>query len=109
MEELNRMSSENKKLNEKLSILYENYNALQSHLNELIRKNSDYHPSNSRKRKAESEDNTNNNVCGINNKNHTESISSDEDSSKRTRESSKGRVSRVVVKTEKSDNSMVSH
>ena len=109
VEELNRMSTENKKLTEMLSVMYANYNALQSHLKELMRKNSDYQLCNSRKRKAESEDNINN-IHGIN-RNHTEStISSDEDSIKRPRESisTKGRVSRVVVRTEKSDNSMVS-
>ncbi|KAJ9702616.1 hypothetical protein PVL29_004382 [Vitis rotundifolia] len=105
VEELHRMSTENKKLTEMLSIMCENYNALQNHLKELMRKNSDHQLFNSRKRKAESEDNTNN-IHGING-NNTESISSDEDSSKKPRESTKGKVSRVVVKTEKSDNSLL--
>lgn len=99
------MNTENKKLTEMLSIMCENYNALHNHLKELTRKISDYELSNSRKRKADSEDNTNN-IHTIN-RNHTESVSSDEESSKKPRESSKGKVSRVVVKTDKSDNTLV--
>ncbi|RVW54171.1 putative WRKY transcription factor 40 [Vitis vinifera] len=105
VEELRRMSTENKKLTEMLSIMCENYNALHNHLKELMRKNSDHQLFNSRKRKAESEDNINN-IHGSSG-NNTESISSDEDSSKKPRESTKGKVSRVVVKTEKSDNSLL--
>ncbi|KAJ6697739.1 WRKY TRANSCRIPTION FACTOR 36-RELATED [Salix purpurea] len=103
VEELNRVSSENKRLTEMLGLLSENYMALQKHLVNLTSENSEKElittPVISRKRKAESED-------AINGGN-TESISSDEDSSKRPQENSKTKISRAYFRTNASDTSLV--
>ncbi|KAF9681307.1 hypothetical protein SADUNF_Sadunf06G0212500 [Salix dunnii] len=103
VEELNRVSSENKRLTEMLGLLSENYMALQKHLVNLTSENSEKElittPVISRKRKAESED-------AINGGN-TESISSDEDSSKRPLENSKTKISRAYYQTNASDTSLV--
>lgn len=104
VEELNRVNSENKRLTEMLGLLSENYMALQKHLVNLTSENSEKElittPVISRKRKAESED-------AINGGN-TESISSDEDSSKRPQENSKTKISRAYFRTTASDTSLVS-
>ncbi|KAJ6743859.1 WRKY TRANSCRIPTION FACTOR 36-RELATED [Salix viminalis] len=103
VEELNRVSSENKRLTEMLGLLSENYMALQKHLVNLTSENSEKEltttPVIPRKRKAESED-------AINGGN-TESISSDEDSSKRPQENSKTKISRAYFRTNASDTSLV--
>ncbi|KAJ6745356.1 WRKY TRANSCRIPTION FACTOR 36-RELATED [Salix koriyanagi] len=104
VEELNRVSSENKRLTEMLGLLSENYMALQKHLVNLTSENSEKElittPVIPRKRKAESED-------AINGGN-TESISSDEDSSKRPQENSKTKISRAYFRTNASDTSLCS-
>ncbi|KAF8393039.1 hypothetical protein HHK36_021280 [Tetracentron sinense] len=103
VKELNRVSTENKKLTEMLTVLCENYNSLQSQLMDLKSKNAEKELTTSRKRKAESNDNSNNN--GING--NTESSSSDEDSCKKPREVIKTKVSKVYVQTDASDTSLV--
>ncbi|GMJ15837.1 WRKY DNA-binding protein 40 [Hibiscus trionum] len=85
VEELNRVSAENKKLTEMLTVLCEQYYALQHRFNELM-------SNNSKKRKAE---------CEAYTKNLIESSSSDEESSK------KPKISRVHVRTNPSDTSLI--
>ncbi|KAL4564287.1 hypothetical protein LXL04_028347 [Taraxacum kok-saghyz] len=58
VEELNRVSAENKKLTEMLTVMCENYNALQNHLTDYMSKNpapsdSTNNNNNSKKRKPE--------------------------------------------------------
>lgn len=105
IEELNRVSAENKKLTELLTVMCENYTELRNQLVEQTSKNSDVAAAVSRKRKAES---SNNNIDGLN-AGPSESSSSDEDSSKKPREEHiKAKISRVCVRTEASDTSLVS-
>ncbi|KAG4927467.1 hypothetical protein JHK85_053953 [Glycine max] len=78
-EELKRVSAENKKLAEMLSVVCENYNTLRSHLMEYMRKNGEKEVSpTSKKRKSESSNNNNSNLMGTNNGN-SESSSTDEE------------------------------
>ncbi|KAH8482844.1 hypothetical protein H0E87_030071 [Populus deltoides] len=109
VEELARMSSENKKLTEMLGVVCDNYMALQKHLADLVSKNSVKEispPISSRKRKAESEDYSIviNGISGGN----AESSSIDEESSKRPRENLKSKISRTYFRTSESDASLVS-
>nr|WCL15199.1 WRKY8108 [Atractylodes chinensis] len=105
-EELNRVSAENKKLTEMLTVMCENYNALQNHLADYMTKNpapSDSTNNNSsRKRKPETPLNNNN----------SETSSSDEDSCKKPRQEQqqqhiKAKISRVCVRTEASDTGLL--
>lgn len=91
VEELNRMSSENKRLTKMLGDMYENYNALKNHMMDLASKIS-------KKRKAERD------CCGNN-----ECSSSDEEPPKRPKEETiKTKVSRVSVRSsDASDTSLV--
>ncbi|XP_062164207.1 probable WRKY transcription factor 40 isoform X2 [Alnus glutinosa] len=98
--ELDRVSSENKKLTKMLAHLFENYNTLQTHLMDL--KNSQKEIINSKKRKAESE--YYGNLIGING--NTDCSSSDEESCKRPKENIKTKASRVCVRTDASDKSL---
>ncbi|XP_059461538.1 probable WRKY transcription factor 40 isoform X2 [Corylus avellana] len=102
--ELDRVSSENKKLTEMLAHLCENYNTLQTHLMDLACKNSKNEAINSRKRKAES-DYYSRNLIGIDG--NTECSSSDEESCKRPKENIKTKASRVCVRTDASDKSLI--
>ncbi|KAK1288827.1 putative WRKY transcription factor 40 [Acorus calamus] len=123
--ELERMKEENKRLTETLSAMYENYITLQSRLGDVASMTSEkdtmlaLHPS--RKRKAENNQeaksdvididgsincNFNNNNINNNNNNNVESSSS-EDSCKKLKEDPKTKVSRVHVRTEPSDTSLV--
>ncbi|XP_073056327.1 probable WRKY transcription factor 40 [Primulina eburnea] len=106
LEKLNRASAENKKLTELLTVMYENYNALQKRLKEYTIKNSELDLI-SRKRKPES---------GINNiheayiSGSSESSSGDEeDLCKKPREEkdNKGKIWRTSVRTEASDASLI--
>ncbi|OMO74136.1 DNA-binding WRKY [Corchorus olitorius] len=108
VEELNRVSAENKKLTEMLTAMCESYNALQSQLMDLMSKNPEKELSPaSKKRKSESINNDNNNNFGINIGN-SESSSTDEESSKKPREEIiKAKISRVYVRTEASDTTLV--
>ncbi|OAY53605.1 probable WRKY transcription factor 40 [Manihot esculenta] len=106
VEELARISTENKKLTDMLTVLCENYNSLQKNFVDLMRKKAEKEllPS-SRKRKAESEDYSN--MITINNNGTTESSSSDElDSTKKPKETIKTKISRVL-RTDPSDTSLV--
>nr|AEO31523.2 WRKY transcription factor 5 [Dimocarpus longan] len=115
VEELNRVSEENKKLTEMLTIMCENYNALKSQLVDYMSKfnnnnNSDNNNKESRKRKSESSNNNNNNTVGIiGNNNVSESSSTDEESCKKParEETIKAKISRVHYRTEASDTSLV--
>ncbi|XP_050230814.1 probable WRKY transcription factor 40 [Mercurialis annua] len=103
MEELNRVSAENKKLTEMLTVMCENYNALRSQLMGYMNKNSEKELSPSRKRKSETSNNVinnlNNNTIG-----NSESSSTDEESCKKQREEViKAKISRIYSKTDASD------
>ncbi|KAF8407247.1 hypothetical protein HHK36_006374 [Tetracentron sinense] len=102
-EELNRVNAENKKLIEMLTVMSENYNALQSQVMDLMSKNPRKEITTSRKRKAESNNDSNKNVINGN----TESSSSDEDLCKYPREEINTKVSRIYVRTNASDTSLV--
>ncbi|KAM5578557.1 putative WRKY transcription factor 40 [Rosa sericea] len=110
VEELHRVSTENKKLTEMLTEMGESYNALRSHLLEYMSKNPEKELSPiSKKRKSESSNNNNNNssanniLNGINNGN-SESSSSDGESCKKPREETiKAKIYRSYVRTEPSD------
>ncbi|WRX32387.1 WRKY domain - like 10 [Theobroma cacao] len=103
VEELNRVSAENKKLTEMLTVVCEHYNSLQNKFMELVSKNCENEAATSKKRKAEFEDYTN--MIGFNG--NAESSCSDEESSKRPKESIKAKISRVYVRTNPSDNSLI--
>lgn len=108
VEELNRVSAENRKLTEMLTVMCENYNALRSQLMDYMSKNPEKELSPSRKRKSESSNNINNNANGING--NSESSSTDDESCKKPREGTiKAKISRSYVKTEASDTSLVSY
>lgn len=83
VEELHRLSSENKRLNETLTNMCENYDTMQKQLNQLMNQNFENQTQQSRKRKAESEScinmfgsvrgiNINNNNNNDNNNNNNE-------------------------------------
>ncbi|KAK1557860.1 hypothetical protein Q3G72_033234 [Acer saccharum] len=112
VEELKRVSEENKKLTEMLTVMCENYNSLRSQLMDYMNKNnnSDNNNKESKKRKSESSNNNNNNNIGMIVNNVSESSSTDEDQSckKPAREDTiKAKISRVHYKTEASDTSLV--
>ncbi|XP_022861334.1 probable WRKY transcription factor 40 [Olea europaea var. sylvestris] len=101
MEELKRVSAENVKLTELLTVTCENYNELRKQLTEYTSKNPAL-----KKRKAESSINNGNNNHGRNGSD--KSSSSDEDSCKKPREEQiKEQISRVYLRTEASDMSLV--
>ncbi|CAN6570401.1 unnamed protein product [Malus baccata var. baccata] len=107
LEELHRVSAENKNLTEMLTVMGENYNALRSQLLEYMSKNPEKELSPiSKKRKSESSNNntnSNNIMNGAVNGN-SESSSSDGESFKKPREETiKAKVSRIYVRTEASD------
>ncbi|PWA73483.1 WRKY-like transcription factor [Artemisia annua] len=109
VDELNRVSAENKKLTEMLTVMCENYNALQNHLADYMAKNpapSDSTNNSSRKRKLESPTNQ---VMINNERGNSESSSSDEDSCKKPRQEQhiKAKISRVCVRTEASDTGLL--
>jgi hypothetical protein len=116
VEELKRVSAENKKLTGMLTEMCENYNTLRNNLMEYMRKNPDKDQSSpSKKRKSDEISSSNNNLMGGEvgvNGNNSESSSSDEDQScKKTMELEtciKAKVSRVYYKQESSDSSLVS-
>ncbi|XP_008794348.1 WRKY transcription factor WRKY76-like [Phoenix dactylifera] len=109
---LNRMSEENKKLNELLSAIYADYSTLRSQLFDLTSTSPKEKGlvSPSRKRKSESlerissDDMTYERTDGVGNR--VESASS-EDPCKRFREDPKPKISRVGVRTDPSDSSLV--
>ncbi|KAL3819137.1 hypothetical protein ACJIZ3_005042 [Penstemon smallii] len=109
MEELKRVSVENKKLTELLTVMCENYTELKNQLLEHKSKNPGVENSpGSRKRKAHDNRNSstsidNGNIEGTN-IGSSESSSSDEDSSKKHKEDHmKPKISQVSVRSEASD------
>ncbi|GAV71435.1 WRKY domain-containing protein [Cephalotus follicularis] len=106
VEELNRVSAENKRLTDMLTMMCENYNALRSQLMNHMNKNLEKEPSPSKKRRSESSI-INDNNTGING--NSESSSTDEESNKRPREeiTKTGKISRIFVQTEASDTGLV--
>ncbi|CAI0473814.1 unnamed protein product [Linum tenue] len=129
VEELNRVSAENKKLTEMLTVMCENYTALRNQLMDHMARNShpadeaaaveeevekehspsSLSPASSRKRKSDSTTTNNNDNYNLplatnNNNGASESSSTDEESFKRPREEViKAKISRVYVRTEPSD------
>lgn len=113
LEELNRVSAENKKLTEMLTVMCQNYNALRNQVTEYMNKHStttatttsaDDHSAGSKKRSKAENNEILKSVQG-------ESSSSDEDNSctKKPREEHiKTKTTRVYVRTEASDTSLVS-
>ncbi|KAI5600680.1 hypothetical protein POPTR_001G044500v4 [Populus trichocarpa] len=105
-EELNRVSEENRKLTEMLTVMCENYNALRNQLMDCMCKNGEkelHGPS--KKRKSASNNNNDNNIAMNGN---SESSSTDEELSKKPREEViKAKTSRAYVKTEAGDKSLI--
>ncbi|OIT05036.1 PREDICTED: probable WRKY transcription factor 40 [Nicotiana attenuata] len=110
LEELNRVSAENKKLTEMLTVMCQNYNALRNQVTEYMSKHNstttttsaDDHSAGSKKRKSENNE--------ILKSIQGESSSSDEDNSctKKPREEHiKTKTTRVYVRTEPSDTSLI--
>lgn len=101
-EELNRVSAENKKLTQMLTVMCENYNDLRSRLMDYTSKRE---INLSKKRKTESTSN-NNNAFGNGN---SEGSSSDEEHSckKPKEEIIKAKISKVYVRTEGSDTGLI--
>ncbi|KAK8550570.1 hypothetical protein V6N13_119087 [Hibiscus sabdariffa] len=105
VEELNRVSTENKKLTEMLTVLCEHYTTLQNKYKELVSKNSEGEAATcSKKRKAECEDYSTTMIGFTAN---AESSSSDENSCKKPKECIKAKISTACVRTDPSDNSLI--
>ncbi|XP_039064766.1 probable WRKY transcription factor 40 [Hibiscus syriacus] len=100
VEELNRVNAENQRLTEMLTVLCEQYYALQHQFNQVKSKTSE-NEAPSKKRKSECEDYTNH-VIGF-----SESSSSHEEWSKKPKECVKPKISRVLVPTNTSDTSLI--
>ncbi|KAL7162142.1 hypothetical protein ACSBR2_042590 [Camellia fascicularis] len=113
MEELNRVSAENKKLTGMLTVLCENYNALRSQLIDYVSKNPVAEQVVvGKKRKADSTATATAtataNGGGANGGGNSESSSSDEDSCKKPKgEHVKAKISRVYVRTEANETSLI--
>ncbi|XP_049395862.1 probable WRKY transcription factor 60 [Solanum stenotomum] len=118
MEELNRVNAENKKLTEMLTVMCQNYNSLRNQLTEYLSKQNsstsgadqDQNSDGSKKRKVENNNNNNNEIVKSSVQVlNSESSSSDEDSSpKKPREEHiKTKTSRVYMRTEPSDTSLI--
>lgn len=102
VEKLNRIKAENRKLNKMLTEICEDYKNLWTQFMELKNKNSETEVAASKKRKVE-DDCTN--MIGFSGR--SESCSSDEDSSKKMKESMKTTISKsVCVRTPSSDSSL---
>ncbi|XP_027331288.1 probable WRKY transcription factor 40 [Abrus precatorius] len=105
-DELRRLSRENKRLTETLTHMFENYQTLQKQLCQSINSNFEQDPTQSRKRKAESENCTNKSGirCNINTQCST---ITEEESFKRYKDiTSSPKVTKVLVKTEASNTSL---
>lgn len=112
LEELNRVSSENKKLTEMLTVVCENYNALRKQMMEYMSTQNGVadDSAGSRKRKAESISNPINNNNNNNNMDvvHESSSSDEESCCKKLREEHiKAKVTIFSVKTDASDTSLI--
>ncbi|XP_039052272.1 probable WRKY transcription factor 40 isoform X2 [Hibiscus syriacus] len=104
VEELNRVSAENKKLTEMLTVLCEHYTSLQNKYKELVSKNSENEAAaaSSKKRKAAECEDYSSTMIGF-----TESSCSDENSCKKPKECSTTKISTSCVLTDPSDNSLI--
>ncbi|KAK6927632.1 WRKY domain [Dillenia turbinata] len=105
VEELNRVSDENKKLAGMLTMMCEKYNALQNLLMDLKSKRPEKEADVMLVRKRKFNFDDNNNVVGLDQNN--DSSSSDEDSCKMPKQSIKKKVSRVFVRADKSDKTLI--
>ncbi|KAI4387087.1 hypothetical protein MLD38_004947 [Melastoma candidum] len=110
VEELNRVSAENKKLTEVLTVMCENYNALRNRVIQYMAKSADEeaHPCPSKKRKFVDNDNDYHNQ-GAASQGSTEESSTDDESSKITQpreEKITAKISRIYVMTQVSDTGM---
>jgi len=117
VEELNRVSAENKKLTEMLTLMCENYNALRIQMMDYMSKNAGdqqnqkeqqqihHQVISSRKRKSESSSNNNN--IGMNGNSESSSTDEDESVKKPREEIIKAKVSRVYRRTEASDTTLI--
>ncbi|CAJ1973642.1 unnamed protein product [Sphenostylis stenocarpa] len=106
VEELRRLSSENKRLTERLNQVCENYVALQKHLSEfngMKNANFDKEGIPSMKRKVESENCVN--LFGVNAYTECSTIT-EEETFKRPKHSTSPNVSKVFVRTDASDTSL---
>ncbi|KAK7410215.1 hypothetical protein VNO78_00824 [Psophocarpus tetragonolobus] len=106
VQELQRLSSENKRLTETLNQVCDNYAALHKHLSEFRQvknANSDKETTASLKRKAESENCVN--LFGINSYAECSTVT-EEDTFKRPKHSLSPKVSKVFVRTDASDTSL---
>ncbi|XP_039004787.1 probable WRKY transcription factor 40 [Hibiscus syriacus] len=102
VEELNRVSAENKKLTEMLTALCEHYATLQKQYEELVSKNTE--TGSSKKRKAECEDYS---TAVIGFTTNAESSCSIENSCKKPKECINGKISRACVRADPCDNSLI--
>ncbi|GAB4850542.1 WRKY transcription factor [Ancistrocladus abbreviatus] len=120
VEELQRVSAENKRLTEMLTVVCENYNALRRQMMDYISNNpppvttatttTTSGEMSNKKRKAEGSNGSSNNNLNGNAAGNSESSSSEEDFSyKKPKEESiiKAKISRVYVRTEGSDTSLI--
>ncbi|KAK1316740.1 putative WRKY transcription factor 40 [Acorus calamus] len=113
--ELNRLKEENMRLTNMISTMTEDYTTLQSRLGMVVATNtaSELPLLPSRKRKAENNQEVKSDlvngsiICSMNNDNAGESSSSEGDSFKKPKEDPKTKVSKVYVRTEPSDTSLV--
>ncbi|KAA8525605.1 hypothetical protein F0562_007460 [Nyssa sinensis] len=104
VEELDRATSENKRLTDMLTILCQKYNNLQNHLTDLTNKSSDNELARFGKRKAEHENRST--IVRIDG--NTASSSIDEGSSKKPKECINSiSTSRIYVRTDPSDTSLI--
>ncbi|XP_068648873.1 probable WRKY transcription factor 40 [Aristolochia californica] len=106
--ELNRVSEENQKLTLMLSVMCENFWALQSQLKDLTPKALEKEPASSRKRKEESLslDDWSKvavNGNGVNLNSRVDSSSSEESACKKHCKSPKTKISKIIVRTDPSD------
>ncbi|XP_039024003.1 probable WRKY transcription factor 40 isoform X2 [Hibiscus syriacus] len=106
VEELNRVSVENKKLTEMLTALCEHYTSLQKQYKELVSKNTETEvaATSTKKRKAECEDYS---ATVIGFTANAKSGCSDENSCKKPKECINAKISRACVRTDPSDNSLI--
>lgn len=102
VEELNRLNCENKRLNETLTNMCENYEAMQKHLSQLMNQDFENQTQQSRKRKF--------GIKGININNECSNVTDDESLIKRSCRdvSSPNKAYKVLFKTEAFNNSLVS-
>ncbi|KAI6689823.1 hypothetical protein NL676_026651 [Syzygium grande] len=108
VEELNRVSAENKKLTQMLTVMCENYNTLRSQVMDYMSKNAEKELSPSKKRKCDSSNNNGDNNANMLTNGASESSSTDEDSSRKPREEKiTAKISRIYVRTEASDTSLI--